>query len=624
MKHLIIGTAGHIDHGKSTLIKALTGRETDRLQEEKDRGISINLGFTYFDLDDGTRAGIIDVPGHERFIKNMLSGAAGIDIVLFVIAADEGVMPQTMEHLDILEYMQIKEGIIVLTKCDKVDDEMIDLAEMDVRDQLEGSFLENAPLIPVDSVTKRGLGDLKKTILEISQKVEERDVDAPLRLNIDRVFTLKGHGTIITGTLMEGQLANGDELVIYPGEKSAKIRNIQVHDQDVDRAYAGQRTAINISNLKKDEIHRGDVLAAPYSLEESHMIDVRFKMSKHAWKPLEHWDRLRLFHGSREIFCRAVPLDNEVLEPGEEGFVQLRLEEPIYCKKEDIFVARTYSPMKTIGGGVIIDTSSKKHNLHNEEVLELLKMKEKGELSEIIGAYILQHNEFYPDLNEILSYTGESKEEVQRALEELENKGILIPLRDRFIHKDYLKTLEEKIKMKLQEYHKEHPLRHGLPKEEVKHQFAKGLSTKEFNGLLDVVKEVFQSGRNYIALADFQPILSKEDEKIKEKILHQIANGKYQLLTKDELITNGQEKDVFEYLLGEELFLLDDHIISKALYEQAKEKTKTFILENGMITLGEFRDLLDSSRKNALLLLDAFDRENFTKREGEGRVLTRS
>lgn len=301
MKHIIVGTAGHIDHGKTTLIKALTGRETDTLDEEKKRGISINLGFTFFDLPSGKRVGIVDVPGHEKFIKNMLAGASGLDMVMLVVAADEGVMPQTVEHIDILSFLNIKNGLIVLTKSDMVEPEFRELVKEDIKERMKGTFLEDAEILEVDSVSKRGIPELIQKLDDMSEQIEEKNENSPARLNIDRVFTIKGHGTVVTGTLLEGKISVDDDLVVYPENLKAKIRSIQVHGEDENTAYAGQRTAINISNVKKDEIGRGDVLAAPDSLEESMMLDVKMNIIKHVDKTLKHWDRLRLYHGTREI-----------------------------------------------------------------------------------------------------------------------------------------------------------------------------------------------------------------------------------------------------------------------------------------------------------------------------------
>ncbi|MBQ6630708.1 MAG: selenocysteine-specific translation elongation factor, partial [Romboutsia sp.] len=382
MKNIIIGTAGHIDHGKTTLIKALTGRDTDTLEEEKKRGISINLGFTYFDLSNNKRAGIVDVPGHEKFIKNMLAGASGIDIVLFVVASDEGVMPQTIEHLDILSFLNIKKGIIVLTKSDIVDDEFKQLVKDDIREKTKGTFLEDVDILEVDSISKNGIDELIKKIDSISNDIEEKNQNSPARLNIDRVFSVKGFGTVVTGTLMEGKISIDDDLTVYPNMLNTKIRSIQVHGENVKTAYAGQRTAINISNIKVEELKRGDVLGSPNSLEESMMLDIKLSLVKHSNKSIKHWDRLRLYHGTREILCRIVPLDKDIVKPGESCYAQLRLEESIVTKKLDNIVLRNYSPLETIGGGIILDTKPKKHKRFDESIINSLKIKEKGEIKD--------------------------------------------------------------------------------------------------------------------------------------------------------------------------------------------------------------------------------------------------
>ena len=299
----------------------------------------------------------------------MLAGAAGIDIVLFVVAGDEGVMPQTIEHLDILSFLNVKKGIIVLTKCDVVDNEFIELVKDDIREKTKGTFLDNAEIVEVDSISRNGIDNLVKKIDDMSNDIDDKNENSPARLNIDRVFSVKGFGTVVTGTLLEGKISIDDDLVIYPNNLKTKIRSIQVHGQSVETAYAGQRTAINISNIKVEELKRGDVLAAPNSLEESMMLDVKLSLVKHTNKNLKHWDRLRLYHGAREILCRVVPLDKEITKSGESCYAQLRLEESIVAKKLDNFVLRNYSPLETIGGGIIIDTKPKKHKKFDENVI---------------------------------------------------------------------------------------------------------------------------------------------------------------------------------------------------------------------------------------------------------------
>ena len=376
MKNIIIGTAGHIDHGKTTLIKALTGRNTDRWEEEQRRGITIDLGFTYFDLPGGDRAGIVDVPGHEKFINNMVAGVVGMDLVLLVIAADEGIMPQTREHMDILNLLGIEKSIIVLNKCDLVDEEWLEMMEEDVREELSGTFLEHAPLVKVSAATGAGLDDLVKEIEhQTRDEVVQKDIHTIPRLPIDRVFTLSGFGTIITGTLVSGTITKEDTLQMYPVGKECKIRSIQVHGEDKKECYAGQRVAINLSNVKKKEIKRGCVLAPPNSMKNTDLLDVKLKVLEDSMRILTNHERLHLYTGTSEILCRAVLLDKEQIGPGEEGLVQLRLEEEIAVKRGDRFVVRFYSPMETIGGGIVLEPNPVRKKRFDAQAIEELKKK---------------------------------------------------------------------------------------------------------------------------------------------------------------------------------------------------------------------------------------------------------
>ncbi len=626
MKNIIVGTSGHIDHGKTTLVKALTGRDTDTLEEEKKRGISINLGFTYFDLPNGDRVGIVDVPGHERFIKNMLAGASGIDLVLLVIAADEGVMPQTIEHVDILTYMNITKGIIVLTKCDMVEDEFIELVKEDVHEKLIGTFLEDADIVEVDSVSKRGIDKLIDLIQKTTSDIEEKNETSPARLNIDRVFSVKGFGTVVTGTLLEGIVNLDDELELYPSRTKVKVRNIQVHGQNEKRAFAGQRTAINISNVKKDDVSRGDVLAKPGTLEESMMIDVKIKMTNHTEYTIKHWSRLRLFHGTREIFCRAVPLESDEIKTGEEGFAQLRLEEKIICKKGDKFVLRSYSPVDTIGGGVIIDTASKKHKIHDEDLLEVLKIKEQGELKDIIEEYIRQNSDFYPDIKDIMAYSGEHREDIEAKLRELIEEKKIIKLSQSYIHVQHYEHLKERAKNILGEYHRDNKLKHGMQKEELRSKLDQKLKTKDIDLLLRLMvdENTIKEDKNTMSLNEFEVKLTPEQKKIKSEIENTLLkSGLTQLYTISEIASLGKNhKAVLETIIDDEVILLDNqYIIHRKDYDRAKEILVDYLKENQEITLGEYRDLVNSSRKNCMIILEFFDKENLTRRVENKRVL---
>ena len=623
MKNIIIGTAGHIDHGKTTLIKALTGRDTDTLAEEKKRGISINLGFTYFDLPSSKRAGIVDVPGHEKFIKNMLAGAAGIDIVLFVVSSDEGVMPQTIEHLDILSFLNIKKGIIVLTKSDTVDDEFKQLVKEDIREKTKGTFLDNVDIVEVDSISKNGIDELIKKIDSISNDIEDKNEHSPARLNIDRVFSVKGFGTVVTGTLMEGKISIDDDLIVYPNQLKTKIRSIQVHGENVNTAYAGQRTAINISNIKVEELKRGDVLAPPNSLEDSMMLDIKLSLVKHSNKSLKHWDRLRLYHGTREILCRVVPLDKDIVNPGESCYAQLRLEESIVAKKLDNIVLRNYSPLETIGGGVIIDTKPKKHKRFDESIINSLKIKEKGEIEDILEVYLKNNLNSYHTLKDIMSYSGENKVIILNALDKLIKENKVININNIYMHIKQYENLKKSIVNALIDYHKKHRLRRGILKEELKSKIENRFKTKDMDILLEKlqIENIVILDGNLVSNFGFEVKLNDKQKEIKSIIRQQLEKPNT-ILNINEICINNYYEEVLEYMIGKDIEKLDDtYVMDKKLYENTKNYLIKYLEENNEITLGEYRDMLNSSRKNCMILLENFDRNKITKRDDNKRTL---
>lgn len=628
MKHIVVGTAGHIDHGKTSLIMALTGRETDTLEEEKKRGISINLGFTYFDLPSGKRVGIVDVPGHEKFIKNMLAGASGLDMVVLVVAADEGMMPQTIEHIDILSYLKIKKGLVVMTKCDMVDDEMLELAEDDIKEGLKGTFLDGVEVLRVDSLSKRGIPELISKLDEMSEEVQEKNTMLPPRLNIDRVFSIKGFGTVVTGTIIEGIIKVNDELEIYPSHKKVVVRNIQVHSENVDVAYAGQRTAINLSNVKVNDIERGDILAASDSMLESMMLDVKIKLLNHEGCKLENWDRLKLYHGTKEILCRAVPLEIENMKAGDEGFVQLRLEEKIVCKKMDPFVIRTYSPMDTIGGGVIVDVSNVKHSINKDikKILEDLKIKESGDEKLILDIYLKNNSYKFPKIQDMMAYVGVDKTRIENLLSELSSENKTIEINGKIVHEEYYRLLKSKLLRILKKYHDENNLRLGMPKQEAGTKVESSFKIKDIDAFLDLVQAdgEIKAIDNTVSLFDFKVELNEEEISIKNQILSELnQNGYEEISTIEDICKNDKKKkSVLDSMIGAEIELLDDeNIVATELYEKAKEKLIDYINKNGEISLGEFRDMMNSSRKISMLILESFDKKKITKRVENKRIL---
>jgi selenocysteine-specific elongation factor len=635
LKNVIIGTAGHIDHGKTTLIKALTGRDTDRLKEEKERGISIDLGFTYFDLPSGKRAGIIDVPGHERFIKNMLAGIGGIDVVVLVIAADEGVMPQTKEHLNILKLLQVKKGIIALTKKDTVDNDWLEMISEQVMQEVEGTFLEGAKIIPVSSVKGDGMKELIAEIDRLTEVVEPKDIASYFRLPVDRVFTVSGFGTVITGTLISGTIKEGDKVELYPSNLESRIRSIQVHEKSVKEAEAGQRVAVNIANIKVEEVHRGDILARPGSMEPTMMIDAKLEMLSDAPMTIDNRDRLRLYHGTSEIMCRVVLLDREELKPGESAFVQLRLEEPIACQKTDRFVIRFYSPMLTIAGGTILDPNPPKRKRFKEDVLEELSIKEKGDPTEVVDQFLLQNSDKFYEKKEMIKQLGNMEaNSFMSIIEVLKDRSLAAEFRIGeevyFANTKYLSIVGEQLDKLLVQFHSKNSLKAGISKEEIKSKLFEAIKPKLYDAILSyyVENNYIKLENQFVAKKDFEVAFSDNQKKIKTLLINSFGENKYNPPKLSDILAvnkfdKNQTQMVYNALIdmGYLVRLDEDIAFIKDAYNQAIQAVKEHIKQNGSIQLGEFRDLLGTSRKYAMALLDSFDQQKITKRVEDKRIL---
>lgn len=635
MKNVIIGTAGHIDHGKTTLIKALTGRDTDRLKEEKERGISIDLGFTYFDLPSGKRAGIIDVPGHEKFIKNMLAGIGGIDVVVLVIAADEGVMPQTKEHLNILKLLQVKKGIIALTKKDMVDPEWLEMISEQIHEEVADTFLEEARIIPVSSVKGDGLKDLIAEIDRLTEAVEQKDTISSFRLPVDRVFTVPGFGTVVTGTLISGSIKEGDKVELFPTGIESRIRSIQVHEKPVKEAFAGQRVAVNIAGIKVEEIQRGNVLAKPGSMEPTMMIDARMEMLKDAPMTIDNRDRLRLYHGTSEIMCRVVLLDREELKPGESAFVQLRLEEAIACQKNDRFVIRFYSPMITIAGGTILDPNPPKRKRFKEDVLEELSVKEKGDPSEVVEQFLLQNSDKFYDKKQIMKQLSFLDEEgFGQLIQTLKEKGLAVEFKqgedNYYAHTRYLNIVGEQLESALTQFHSKSPLKTGMSKEEIKSKLFEQVKPRLYDAILNYYAEkgLINVTNQFISRKDFEIAFTENQGKIKSMLLKRYSENKYNPPKLSDIVAEAKfEKNqlnmVYNALIDMDYLVKveEDIAFVKEAYEEAVKLVREHIAQNGAITLGEFRDLLGTSRKYAMALLDSFDQQKITKRIEDKRIL---
>lgn len=629
MKHVIIGTAGHIDHGKTTLIRALTGRNTDRLEEEQRRGITIDLGFTYFDLPGGGRAGIVDVPGHEKFINNMVAGVVGMDLVLLVIAADEGIMPQTREHLDILSLLGIKKSIIVLNKCDLVEEDWIELVEEEIREELEGSFMEQAPLVKVSAATGEGIPELIRVIDDMTrEEVEEKDINTIPRLPIDRVFTLSGFGTIVTGTLVSGTISKEDVLEMYPLGKECKIRSIQVHGENQKECLAGQRVAINLSNVKKSEVKRGYVLAPVNSMKNTDLLDVKLEILDSSMRVLTNHARLHLFTGTSEILCRAVLLDKEELGPGESGFVQLRLEEKIAVRRGDRFVVRFYSPMETIGGGVVLEPNPKIKRRFREDVIEELKRKESGSVTDIIEMHVKEHGDTLITISELAKLTALSVEEIQEAAEELKQEGSVLEFalrKDTYLwHSDESRGTLRKVLQVLRQYEADYPYRYGMKKAEVQMTFFKKTKPAVFDKIVDYYISQGEIKRvdEFLCTPEYE--VRKDDvyEKVSSGFLKAWKQAGFDFVRYTELehkaVSDQVADDILNILLEEKqaVKVSDDMYTLTEYMEEAKDKIKEHLKEDPVITIAQVRDMFGTSRKSAKPILEYMDSIKVTKKTG--------
>lgn len=630
MKNIIIGTAGHVDHGKTTLIRALTGIDTDRLKEEKERGMTIDLGFASLALPNGTSAGIVDVPGHERFVKNMLAGAGGVDVALLVIAADESVMPQTVEHLEILDLLEVKRGVVALTKSDLVDADWIEIVKDDVAKALAGTFLADSPMIPVSSTTGDGMPDLIAALQDACESVEERDASGPFRLPVDRVFTLTGFGTIVTGTLVAGTVKVGDPIELLPSGLKSRVRQLQVHGTKVESASAGTRVAINLAGLEVAELGRGDICAAPGTLKASSLFDLRLTLLGDAAKPLKNRARIRLHVGTAELIGRMILLDRDELQPGDQAYAQFRSETKAAAARGDRFVIRSYSPMNTIGGGVIIDPVARKHRRFDSAVLSALETSSKGAPEELVEQALRQ------------SPTGINAAELSKAsgvgdlrglLDSLKSSGKVIELSGgRLIHAHALSQHAARIRETLDQFHARNPLRPAMPKEELRMTAAKAFDSRSFAVLLTYLEEggeIATSG-TAASLPGREVRLTPEQESASEKIISELRKAGYNVPSPDEFLkTSGvpsaTAKEILDLLVhqGDVVKVAEDIYLHRSTVEQAERMIREHISKNGKITVSEFRDLVGTTRKYALPILEYFDSKHVTRRVGDERILVR-
>lgn len=634
MQQVIIGTAGHVDHGKTRLVKALTGIETDRLKEEQDRGISIELGFAPLVLSTGQTVGLVDVPGHERFIKQMLAGAAGIDLALLVIAADEGVMPQTREHLDIIHLLQIKQGIIVLTKKDLVDNEWLEIMELEVRDAVQGTVLKDAPMIAVSAITGEGIEDLKKLIAEVVVLTQPRTATGKSRLPIDRVFSINGFGTVVTGTLWTGTIHLGDNVEILPRGIKTKVRSLQVHGQKKESAQAGQRVAINVAGVEVDDIEKGSVLAAQEFLKHTYRFDAKVMLLPHAVKVLKNLDRVRVYLGTKEVLGKVRMLDRDEMELDSEAFVQLYLEKPLVAARGDRFIIRTYSPMHTIAGGTIIDLLPPKHKRYEIGIIENMLLKEKGDPKELLIEYLDTKTDAGVIPKTVARDLNFTENEITELLETLIPAGEVIILgktvSNEVVSKNVLHTWLVETKKNIESYQHRYPLRWGMPKEELRSRLFSGLDFKTYGFLLEKWHEEHELEITELNVTTYgwKPQLSQNQREIIDGIAQKIKMAGLQPQnpsTSHNVATlpENERVEMLNYLLNSGLLIKgeEDMYFHKDIINDAISKITSFAKENKGITLAEARDLLGATRKYILPILEYMDEKKLTRRIGDKRII---
>jgi selenocysteine-specific elongation factor len=639
----VIGTAGHVDHGKSTLVHALTGIDPDRLKEEKEREMTIDLGFAWLTLPSGERVGIVDVPGHKDFIKNMLAGVGSIDAALFVVAGDEGVMPQTREHLDILDLLQVRGGVVALTKIDMVDDEdWLDLVEADLLEVLEGTVLADAPVVRCSARTGQGLEALLVELDRyLATSAPRRDVGRP-RLPVDRVFTIAGFGTVVTGTLNDGALATGQDVEIQPSALKARIRGLQTHKQKIEQAVPGSRVAINLTGVSIDEIQRGDVVTAPGWLRPTTLVDCSLRYLADAPNPLKHNSVVDFFSGAAETPARLRLLDKEVLTPGDEAWVQIRLERPVALVKGDRFIIRQPSPSVTIGGGLVVNPfPGRRHHRFRPEVIEKLETLVHGTPEEILLQDLERGQPC--EARELVGRSSLGRQQAREALQTLVDGGQALLLGagnstsarkpQTWSDSSFLVTrsgwgaLRERLEALLGDYHRQFPLRAGMPREEVKSRLGRhvpALTPRLFNEILLKATEegwLAEAG-GAVQLASHQVAFAPRQQQAVDYLLYTFRQDPYTTPS----VAQCEEQlgsEVLNALVeqGRLIKLSEDVIFLAETYEEMRDRIIAHLKENGSLTVAQVRDMFGTSRKYALALVGYLDEQRITRRVGDERVL---
>ncbi len=645
-----IGTAGHVDHGKSTLVKVLTGIDPDRLAEEKERGMTIDLGFAWLKLPGGREVSIVDVPGHESFIKNMLAGVGGIDAALLVVAADEGVMPQTREHLAILDLLRVQRGIVALTKADLVDEEWLELVREEIAEYLKPTTLANAPIIPVSAYTRQGLPELLAQLEQMLDEAQERQNIARPRLPIDRVFSMTGFGTVVTGTLLDGSFKSGQEVEVLPHGIKTRIRNLQTHQHMVELAQPGSRVAINLANVARSDLSRGDVVALPGQLRTTMLIDAHLQLLSDAPRPLAHNTQVDFYSGSQEIPARIRLLDVEELQPGRSAWVQLRLSKPAVLARRDRFIVRIPSPSTTIGGGEVVDVQPRYHRRFQPPILERLATLERGTPEELVlSALDRRDRRVYPgnsgatgvsiqtkskgligyELAEIVKQSNLAQDVTLQTLETLLTEGRVRHIGTWWFAQSVWEALVEETTRLLSEQHRHHPLRSGLSKEEWRTRL--GLSPKlaadifaalQSEGVVAEAATASTGSSSFIRLPSFTPHFTQAQQQQVAELLRQFRNNPFTPPGRSEAETLVGAEVLAALIEQGQLVKLGDGILFlRETYDEALATVVQYLREHGKITAAEARDLLGATRKYILPLLEHMDALKITRRIGDERIL---
>jgi selenocysteine-specific elongation factor len=640
MKSVIVGTAGHIDHGKTSLVRALTGVDADRLPEEKRRGITIDLGFAELDLGD-VRVGFVDVPGHERFVKNMLAGAHGIDLVALVVAADEGVMPQTREHFQIARLLGVRAGLVVITKSDTAEEELIALVREEAGELVAGSFLEGAPVVAVSSRTGEGVEELKEALREAALAAPARSSETLARLPVDRSFTVRGFGAVVTGTLVAGELSEGQELEILPAGLRARVRGLQVHGRSVAKAQAGQRAAVNLGGVETSEVERGMVLAPAGRLRPTQIFDARVEVLRDAPRALRSRARVRVHAGAAEVLARVFVVEEAgEIAPGESGFAQLRLESPVVVLPGERFIVRSYSPQRTVAGGMVLDPAAAKYrgrdrNDARARLGELARASAEGDAAARLALFVAPSAERGQKLSDLAARTGWTDAVLDGAAVEGKRRGLFVEAEGVFVAREVFERLTGAAVAEVEEFHRREPLQRGLPRETLRERVFARAPTEVFRAALAAAESAGKvvSDREVVRAASHALSLSPEDAALRARLEDLYSRAALEVPTLEEALARAaggarpeHARKIFRLLVEDgtlrrvtaELFFHRDALdrLVSALREHAATKTA-----DRLVDVAAFKDVAGVSRKYAIPLLEHLDRERVTRRAGDRRIV---